>query len=296
MERRDFVKNMSAASAALLFAPSLTAFSQSLGASPSKPGGLLPFILFEDCNLLIQHSAQLKTEIKELLKGDIHQKLLSNLSRLASSFDDQAQVVALMEKLKTDKISKTIPQYDEKLSFVLGWLVAKASMKEINLFNQKLTGKGQPIDQIRAYQDIEVIRARFMKTGSAVLAADFSSLMLQMITRAVTRIHTLTPDKNDGGNWIVRTSDWRENNLKTMQLYGQIMEAPESSKQALYCMKGNLIRQGDPVIAGGFKPELLGKSNKSLYAASLENGYHAILAFNMYMDDKTGIENLIKLL
>lgn len=296
MERRNFVKNISVASAALLFAPSLTVFSQSLSASPVKPGGLLPFILFEDCNLLIQQSEQVKAEMKELLKGDIHQKLLSNLSRLAASFDNQAEITTLMGKLKADKASKKTPQYDEKLSFVLGWLIAKASMKEIGLFNQKLVGKGQPIDQIRAYQDVEIIRARFMKPGATVSADDFSSLMLQMITRVVTRIHTLTPDKNDGGNWIVRTSDWRENNKKTMELYGEIMETPDKAKRDLYCQKGNLIRPGDPLIANHFRSEYLGNDNKSLYAKAVANGYQAILTFQSYFEGKADLTGITKLI
>lgn len=296
MERRNFVKNISAASAALLFAPSLTAFSQSLSASPVKPGRLLPFILFEDCNLLIQQSPQVKTELKELLKGDIHQKLLSNLSRLAASFDDQTQIISVMEKLKADKASKKTPLYDEKLSFVLGWLLARASMKEIGLFNQKLVGKGQPIDQIRAYQDVEVIRSRFMKPGATVSADDFTSLMLQMITRVVTRIHTLTPDKNDGGNWIVRTSDWRENNLKTMQFYGQIMKNPDKAKRDLFCQKGNLIRPGDPLVANHFRSEYLGNDNKSLYAKAVANGYQAILTFQSYFEGKADLTGITKLI
>jgi len=296
MERRNFVKNISAASAALMFTPSITAFSQSLSASPASPGGLLPFILFEDCNALILQSAAISNNFKELLTGDIHKPINGNFARLAGSFSNYEKMIELLKQLKADKAAKTIPLYYDKLTFALGWLVARASMKEIGLLNQKLVGKGQPIDQIRAYQDVEVIRARFVKEGATVSASDFSSLMLQMITRAVTRIHTLTPDKNDGGNWIIRTSDWRENNLKTMQLYGQVMENPDLSKQALYCMKGNFIRKSDPVIADGFKPELLGKSNKSQYAASLENGYNSILTFQMYMYDKVGADSLIKFL
>lgn len=286
MERRNFVRNISLGSAAILVSPELFAKQGLPTDTCYNLRGLLPFILFEDCISLIQKSDTIKPLLKESLKGDIKSPLTGNIARLAGAFTDIEQVFALMSEMRESQSAETMKWYPEKLSFVLGWLVFRSSTKQINQLNQKLNSKGHSSFEIQAYQDTELIRQRFSKTGTQLASSDFSSLMLQLITRTVTRIHTLSPDSTNGGQWLMRTSAWREKNKQEMEFYGKIYEKPEPSKLALFCQKGNFYLDSDPLISNQFNPAFIGKSNKSMYAAALTSVFRAVSDFQAFMDGK----------
>lgn len=273
-------------SAALLVSDNLIAQQHMPVKTDNNLKGFLPFILFEDCITLIQKSELVKPLLKESLKGDIKSPVTGNIARLAGSFTGNEQVFALMQKLREAHEANPVKWYSEKLSFVLGWLVFRSSTKQINLLNEKLIEKGHSPFEIQAYQDTELIRQRLSKPGSQLASSDFSSVFLQMLTRSITRIHTLSPDKTNGGKWLLRTSAWREKNKQDMEFYGKIYEQPDPSKLDLYCHKRKLFLDSDPLIANQFSPNFIGSANKSLYAAALTSALTAVTGFQAYLEGK----------
>jgi hypothetical protein len=286
MERRNFVKNISLCSAAILVSADLIAKQHVPVKTDNTLKGLLPFILFEDCITLIQKSEVIKPFLKDALRGDIKSPLIGNIARLAGSYTGNEQVFALMQKFREDQAANTVKWHSEKLSFMLGWLVFRSTTKQINLLNQKLVKKGHSPFEIQAYQDTELIRKRFLKPGSQLASSDFSSLFLQMLTRTITRIHTFNPDKADGGQWLMRTAAWREKNKQDMEFYGKIYEQPDPSKLDLYCYKRKLFLDSDPLITNQFIPDFIGSTNKSLYANGIKSAYGAISDFQAFMEAK----------
>lgn len=290
------MKNISLGSAAILVSADLIAKQQAPVKTELNLKGLLPFILFEDCIRLIEKSEGIKPLFKESLKGDIKSPLTGNIARLAGSYTGNEQVFVLMQNLRETQSADTMKWYSEKLSFVLGWLVFRSATKQLNMLNEKLVEKGHSPYEIQAYQDTELIRQRFSKPGTQLNSSEFSSLFLQMLTRTITRIHTLNPDKNDGGKWLMRTSAWREKNKQDLEFYGKIYEKPDRSKLDLYCHKGKLFLHSDPLIANQFSPDFIGSANKSLYAGALTSAFMAITGFQAYMAgrvEKSLIEKMV---
>jgi hypothetical protein len=298
MERRNFVKNISAGGAAMLIAPSLFALEDSLKADTGMPGGLTPFILFEDCVKIILTSGQFRDNIKDALKGNIRKPLTGNISRMAGVMPGgEEHITALLNQLAKASNKNDIKWHDEKLSFALGWIIQKACSKDIVAYNRKLLKKDHRIEEIRIYQDTQVIRSRFGKQDEIALTPDnFSSLMMEYIVRVITRIHTLTPDVKNGGEWIVRVVGWREQNRKTMDQYGAVFAKPDPSKLSLYVQKCNFYNPVDPLILNGFQVADIAKKNTGMYSRAIVNGYNAMTAVQSFMDGKGDMESITRLL
>lgn len=297
MERRNFVRNVAATGTAIMIAPSLLALENSLKADPSMAGGILPFILFEDCINIILQSPSLQPEIKDALRGDIRKQVNGNIARLANVLPDGSEKISgYLIQLAKDSGTNMMKWHNEKLSFVLGWFIFKAGIKNIAAYNQKLVRGKANIEEIRQYQDTHLIRARFGIAGSSGISGEqFSSLMLQFIGRVVTRIHTLTPDKKDGGSWVLRVSDWREQNSKIMDLYGNAIQNPDPDKVQLYVKKCNLYDPSDPLIAGKFQINDTEKENRSLYAKSVINGYNAAIGVQAFLNGKSDLKKVMSM-
>ncbi|NJK94043.1 MAG: hypothetical protein HC830_12710 [Bacteroidetes bacterium] len=295
MERRNFVKNISMGSAAILVSADLIAKQQTQVKTELNLKGLLPFIFFEDFIRLIEKSEGIKPLFKESLKGDIKSPLTGNIARLAGSYTGNEQVFDLMQKLRETPSADTLKWYTEKLSFVLGWLVFRSATKQLNMLNEKFVEKGHSPCEIQAYQDTELIRQRFSKPGTQLTSSEFSSLFLQMLTRTITRIHTLNPDKTEGGKWLINTAAWREKNKQGFEFYGKIYEKPDRSKLDLYCHKGKLFLHSDTLIANQFNPNFIGSTNKSLYAGALTSAYITVSGFQAFMEGKADKSLLVKM-
>ena len=298
MERRDFVKNISAGSAAMMFSPLLPVMESILKTDPGVSGGLTPFILFEDCIKVILASDRISDVFKTSLKGDLSKPSISNISRLAGVLArGEDQIITLLGQLAKAGDKKDIKYHDEKLSFALGWIMQKAASKDIVAYNQKMVKGKHSVEEIRIYQDIQVIRSRFGKQNEIDLTAEqFSSLFMEYILRVVTRIHTLTPDINDGREWIVRVTEWREQNKKTFDMYGEIFAKPDPVKLNLYVKKCILYNIEDPLILNGFQAGDVANRNSSLYAKGIINGYNALLAAQLFMDGTGDPESIRKFL
>lgn len=295
MLRRNFITNMAAGSAGVFIAPTLMAMESISKPDANQLSGLLPFMLFEDCITLIQSSTEVEGSVKNSLLGDISQPVNGNISRLAGTFPNgEKQIPDLLEQLRGSNTEK-LNYSEEKLSFVLGWIVHKAAAKEIVTYNQKLVKGGHSLKEITTHQDTQLIRSRFEKTQEAVLrGADVSSYLLETLARVVTRVHTLTPDKNNGGDWIMRTTNWRIKNKETMEKYGEVIDNPDPKKLDLYFRKCRFYDANDSLMSNNFKAKGLSGENHSLYAKSIINSYQAVLAIQAYLKGGGNIDSIMK--
>lgn len=232
----------------------------------------------------------------DALKGDIRHQVNGNIARLAGVLPDGNEKISrLLVQLAGDNGTNKIKWHDEKLAFVLGWTIQKATLKELVGYNQKLVKSKHQIEEIRQYQDTQLVKMRFGKQPAENISGEqFSSLMLQLIARVVTRIHTLTPDKKDGGAWILRVAEWRGQNKKTMELYGNAIQNPDQDKLNLYVKKCKLFDYNDPLITGQFHINGLEKDNHSLYSRSIVQGYNAVLAVQSFLDGKSEVSTVMK--
>lgn len=288
---------MTMGGAATLLTPMVIAMPNSATTTWQDGGGIAPFLIFEDCVKLLLEAPVIKNSVKEALTGDIHKPLTGNMARLASSLPNgKTHIISMLEKLRSTGAKTDIKFYDEKMSFGLGWILIKSSTKNINEYNAKLFKANQNVNEAIAFQDAFLIQERFGISNNNSCARDnTSSLFLGLLARAVTRIHTLTPDKADGREWIIRTTDWRVRNKGYMDLLGEIMENPDQKKKNLYWEKPTYFDPKDPLIARNFKYEALNAKNRSLYANSIKNGFQAILGAQEYLEGNTSLEDLAKL-
>lgn len=296
MKRRNFIINMTMGGAATLLTPMVIAIPNDAAANWQSGGGITPFLIFEDCVKLLLEVPLLKQTFKDALTGDVHKPLVGNLARLAGALPNgKTHIINMLEKLRNAGAKTDIKFYDEKMSFVLGWILLKSSTKNINEFNARLFKANQDVNEAISFQDAFLIKERFGTSNNNSFARDkTSSLFLGILARAVTRIHTLTPDKTDGRKWIIRTTDWRVRNKEYMDLLGEIMKNPDQKKKNLYWEKPIYFDPKDPLIAGNFKYEALNTKNRSLYANSIKNGFKAILVAQDYFEGKTSLEAVAK--
>lgn len=285
-------------SAATMIAPSIFSIQVTAKNNMSLNYGLLPFFIFEDCVKLINASPEINADVRNALAGDIHRPVNGNLARLAAGLSIRKDhILGLLTNLCATNANTSIKWPQEKLSFVLGWIVLNASLIEMNTLNSGFLRKKNNMEEIVAYQDTFVMKHRFGKSSPDIGHKETDpSLLLSILARSITRIHTLTPDKKDGREWVIRTVDWQIKNKQKMDKYAEILANPERAKIKSYCEKNVIFIKEDPLIVHNFSYDSISKKNISLYSKGIINGYKAILAAQNYLTGKSTMEPLLKLL
>lgn len=276
---------MGAAGALLLATPSAIVYGREIPTKADAPWHLLPFMLFEDVARLAAQSPELDDKYKQAIIGNLHHPAEGNLARLAwSQKDNKTLAGELLDQIfKND--NTPLPRWKmEKTSFVIGWLIFNAVMAVFDKELIKFSSPAHQIGTIKIYQEAHLIASRY-GTGADLSKSqpgDVSDALRAMLARAITRVHTLTPDATDGGDWAIRTSQWRAQNKILMDIYDDAIFKPDAQKYQKYCQDVNLFSTSDALIKSNYTFGTHLATNNSLYAKAIIKGYKALLDFQAY--------------
>lgn len=285
MQRRQFVKNAASASALVMVSPSVVMYGNGFKTKSEDPWNLLPFMLFEDVAKLAAQSPELNEKFKQAIAGNLHHPVEGNLARLAwAQKDNKVLAKALLEQVCRKSDTRSVKWENEKLSFVLGWLIFTSS---VALFDRELAKFPPSIHRlgtIKMYQEAYLLVSRYGK-GTEIhqgKSGSISEALRGILARVITRIHTLNPSNEEGDDWAVQTSQWRNENKALMDSYDEAIFHPDEQKINQYCRDINVYSPTDPLIASSFTFGTHLDKNTSLYAKAVTDGYNAIIEFQAY--------------
>ena len=276
---------------ALLRAASL----QAANVGPFQLRGLLPVALVEDCFDLAFVLPELSTLTKTALAGDIDLKIPGNKGRLAPSLALKMEVLPdVLKKIKAPTEEAKSMQAD-KLSFLLGILTNNALRDRLQPVYEQYADDAR---ELSIYQDTYLLRTLAGPSAASVKYEDLDQLLKVMLPRAITRVHTLIPDSQDGPEWVVRMGQWRKENHDLMEQYARIYTQPDSEKEKKYVRDTNFYEANDPIIQLARKTqngervdekelnqhvdEALGGAG-SRYARALATGIHRVRTVDEFL-------------
>ena len=205
----------------------------------------------------------------QLIAADINYPLPANLSRMGLIVKaDEAQVEDLLKKVTPDwkKVSEQIagnlelqndknsdPRkhqviVEKKISLLLGWYMATGIREELHSIQAKAAESGSNLPtEMSIYHDMHVLKQIAGKNERASVA-DVQLLFHGIQPRMIGRTHTLTPDYDDGIEWTVRITDWRNDTKILMEKYAQAYVNPDKNKIEHYITKPNFYNPDDKLI------------------------------------------------
>lgn len=314
-DRRRFFRNAFAGSAGMFFIPSIlkaASLIDPLMYSPSLNGisesgvfrtdnknavqdcllnGLATISVIEDACILAFCSGRLSDRSCIAATADIHVRVPGSKGRLAGVLPpEDKRIFELIDILKNNPGAD---HFDEKLALVFGWTGVNAAYRKFSPF---LEGKdpGEALI-IRINQDALLIREFSKPESDPTRAAvkDVENMLHAMLARALTRVHTLKPDTDDGMGWVNRMAAWRRRNREIMEMYARaIVQSgePDAGK--------NFYDRADGIIAAARKlqkswkvePETIfreaGKAGGSFYARAIRENFNSIISVNDYLEDR----------
>ena len=86
------------------------------------------------------------------------------------------------------------------------------------------------LGEMSIYQDTYLLKTLAGTKAAQVAYEDLNQLLKVMLPRAITRVHTLIPDSQNGPEWVVRMGQWRKENNDLMEQYARIYTQPDPAK------------------------------------------------------------------
>ncbi len=286
----------------MLFLPSLLQAAQVLNPDNNSPYslmvGLLPISIIDNACMLAFRTNTLSKPSREAATADLHVKLPGNKGRLAIVLPpDNKKLLELMELLKNNK---DLEKRNEKLALAFGWTGVNAVHRHVNRDMAKLEKKA--FIGARVQQDALIVKEFSKPEYDPVQASaqDMENLLKSLLPRAITRVHTLKPDNDDGIGWVNRMSAWRRENTRLMKLYAQALVGDDGKQTSgnFLAMDDNLVlyarnlQKNIDVKAGTILQEIENGQAKSLYGKALQETTASILAINKYLDGKLSGEEI----
>ncbi len=307
--RRTFIKTVAAgaAGATLLRYFDLKAATLDSAAGHSL-GGLTSYAVLEDSANLASQSNLVSENIASLVLADPNVNIASNLSRFGAMIQvSETEVqkslnkhVAEMKTLMTaspenEEMQEQLDVSQRKVSLLLGWYLAtgvREVLAPVYEPNPKLADR-QPTE-MAIYHDMEVLRQR-AGTGASISTAEVEALFNGLQPRMIARTHTLTPDYDDGIDWTVRVSHWRDDTMQLMQEYADAFVKPHPEKVKLFITDMNFYDANEPVLQLAKTARKGGSVNsnelktamsqaQSIYAKSVAKGIEALAHANALLN------------
>jgi len=295
VNRRDFIKTTCAGMLSATLFGYLDLYAA--GQSPKSLGGLLNYMVLDDCAKLVQQT-NILGDYTKFIQTDPHVNMPANLCFFGDMIKRDANTVwnALAQQIESLKqfpnSELSEDQQDDKdrverkISLLMGWYLA-AGIREV--LDPVYAVADRPSDRqptdMSIYHDMFVLRRRAQlseKSGVDEVEALFNGFQPRMIART----HTLTPDYDDGVEWTVRISEWRDDSMQLMNAYAQAFVNPHPNKIKYFIDDMNFYNTDEALIqlvekaqSGQVDDSSLNKSLDSahcLYAKAVAAGVKAI--------------------
>ena len=309
INRRGFIKQSSVGSLGLMFIPSLfseSIFHTSTSSSNSAKismSGITPVSVIENACMLAFCSGKLSQDSENAITTDIHLRdTPGNKGRLAVHLPPgNEKIIDLINRIMEDK---SIKYPAEKRAIAFGWAAVNAVENNIN---SAMQGNSESeLRKKRLHQDALVING-FSKGLNIQNAdpADVEALLNTMLTRTLTRIHTLKPDNDDGIGWVNRITAWRKQNVDRMEGLANAIVKPDESIAGVsfYNHSDKIINTAIKLQNGAFVSadqtveSLQPENAKCDYAKALAEAVESIVSIDYYLNgnlNETEIRNQLQ--
>lgn len=302
INRRKFIKSTAATSTALAFVPSMlfaSGFKVSDKRHPqNRMTGITPISVIDNACLLAFCSGLLSQESQNSIATDIQLRdTPGNKGRLAVHLP--AGNEKFYELLALVKDSRELQFPREKRAILFGWAAINAVEKNINSRLKDLSD--QEFEQARWHQDALVVKG-FSENydPSSASLEEMEALLHSLLTRTITRTHTLKPDSDDGMGWVNRMTAWKKQNLVSMNAFARAILSPDIRKAGrdFYTDSDTINRVANHLQQGKFVPkekisQATGeKSHQSQYAKTLQDAVNGIISLDKYLRGEKGLPEL----
>ena len=291
-DRRSFIKTSTAGSAGLMFIPSMLSASANpeyiSAVSKGSMSGLTPISVLENACMLAFCSDKLSQESENAITTDIHLRdTPGNKGRLAVLLPPNNDKI--LELLDLVKNGNELKYPLEKRAIAFGWAAVNAVEKNINKFIK--AESPEDFTRVRMHQDAIVING-FSRAYDVAGAnkEEVEALLNSLLTRTITRIHTLKPDSDDGIGWVNRMAAWRKQNVKAMSELASAIVRPDRQQagQNFYKEEEKIIQAATDLQNGRLvRPDEIGnslnESPESQYALALKEATIHILLMDSYL-------------
>lgn len=304
--RRHFIKTMAASAAGVTLLNFFDLNASTLDSAAGQSlGGLASYAVLDDCARIAANSNLIDERVAGLVLADMNDNIPANLSRFGAmvqvdkaivetSFERHSQELRSLETAEqTEETADRLDTTQRKLALLLGWYMA-AGVREVlaPLYEPQPAFADRQPSEMSIYHDMEVLRQiAGTPQRSSVSTAEIESLFNGMLPRLIGRTHTLTPDYDDGMNWTVRVSHWRDDTMQLMQEYADAYVKPHPEKVQRFISDINFYdadeallqlskkaRQGETIDAGAVKTAMT--NPKSVYARALAVGVKNLIVAN----------------
>ena len=302
--RRVFLKTLAVSSAgSAFFANILLARNPKVhGMRISPRNRLTSFAILDDVVELATNSSLVPAKTKGYVYSDFQLAIPGNLSRmswLVRASEQQVANVIKREKAEAEKMwdemsvedlsirrNKALEEQartEGKVALMMGWFMSKG-IREI--LEPVWSAAGDSAGEMAVYQDMFVLK-QLAEKSPAQSIEDIEDLFLQMNPRMITRIHTLIPDFDDGENWTIRITDWRDELKLLIERYARAYVQPEGDKIDRYVHNLEFYDPDDAVIKAARNHRRINLStmadSRSLYAQALVKGVEGLIQGSKYL-------------
>ena len=306
--RRDFLRQISYGSTAILISPSILSACQT-GTVPGEKNsidldGIIPITFINDAAGLILMNGNISETTREALTADINLNISGNMSRIAAGLClPEVKILDLLAKLKREWSDRDSDmKLEHKYSLFLGWIIYSGFRTVTGDLYHKLINKGYHYDDIRIFHDAFMFRqiSNISSTTDPLCSVqELAELFQIMLPRMITRLHTFMPDSDDGKQWVLDITEWRKANKKLMSKYAAAYVNPSTEnierfilQPGFYAVDDQIIQiarklhNGVHVSAEEISSTLKSDSGNSLYAKSLVRGLKKAELTDQYFTDK----------
>ncbi len=301
INRRKFIKSTAAGSAALAFVPSMLYATGSAGPmnyqNQNRMKGITPISVIDNACLLAYSSGELSQASKNCIATDIQLRdTPGNKGRLAVLMPPGDEKI--FELLRLVKSGSELKHKSEKRALLFGWAAVNAVEKNINLRLKDLNDK--EFGEVRMHQDALVVKGLSKDQDlSGIRTDDLEALLNALLTRTITRTHTLKPDSDDGIGWVNRMAAWRKQNLVNMKALASAIIEPDVSKAGksfymdddLIVKTATMLQNGALVSEKSVKIAIEETTLKSEYAKALRDATTGIIVLDQYLNGKAELND-----
>jgi hypothetical protein len=257
--------------------------------------GITPISVIDSACTLAFCCGEVSQMSQNVLYADRHYsgKAIGNKARLAVALPARdASLIKLIQRVKDNHDGLRGTEHLEgKHALLFGWAAVNAVEQCINASMDA----SEPADAAlaRMHQD-GILLNGFSTEGKLeeVKEEDLEALLNAMLTRTITRIHTLKPDSDDGIGWVNRMSAWRRQNVEYTRNYASVLAEPKLSMAGknFFSEDDRIVQvairlQNNEFVAPEEVLDAIGSSGyESDYGRALAQAAQGIIAIDQYLN------------
>jgi len=274
--RREFIKSSALIGAFLSLDPFSLAYGNTvkLGDLPILKERLLPVSITWDAANLMMKDKNISWKMMDSISEQFNKMVSGKVLEKGKKFiPDILDII--------HKGGAWSEEIHPKVALVAGWLIYREVVPIVTPLYKHDTSTSDVYNREIAILKYKIAR----EIGGKVSKEEMEDILKLMFHRATFRTHTITPDREDWENWVVRYIDWYEQDRKGM---GALAEAwvngNDATDKSFFNPDDELIKIANDysIWKVDLNESFLEGKGDSLYAKALSNATKAIKHLDEY--------------